>query len=60
MNLHQREDFTWEMREPTGALRALISWDSALSLYYVSFGDMNAEVFCSFSDACRHAEGGGA
>jgi hypothetical protein len=59
MKLHQREDFAWEMREESGALRAVISWDSALSLYYVSLGDAEAEAFCSFSDACVHAERGG-
>lgn len=48
------------MREPSGSLRALISWDSAFSVYYVSFGDMEWETFCCFSDACKHAERGGA
>lgn len=58
MNWHQREDFAWEMRDKSGNLRAIVTWDSQFSLYYVSAGEMEQEAFCSFSEAQRYAEGG--
>lgn len=56
MNWHQRADFAWEARDPRGGLRAIVTWDSQLSLYYVSAGNGDAEAFCSFSDAQTYVE----
>lgn len=58
MSWHQREDFAWEARDPRGNLRAIVTWDSQFSLYYVSAGEMEWEAFCSFSDAQTYVERG--
>ncbi len=40
----------WEARDPRGNLRAIVTWDSQFSLYYVSAGEMEWEAFCSFRE----------
>lgn len=58
MTWHQRQDFAWDVRDRAGNLRATVTWDSQFSVYYVSAGDMEAEAFCSFTDAQRYVERG--
>ena len=58
MSWHQSADFAWEARDPRGNLRALVTWDSHFSIFWVSAGEMDWEGFCCFTDAKAYVERG--